>query len=82
MQLRLMHRFRRAPQTQVSLAWLKVGGWLGAHLTGSVPHAPRKRHIEAVAIATDQLGPHRLADEYDERGGERHCRRWSDRSTP
>ena len=71
MQLRLMRLFRRVPQTQVSLAWLKVGGWLGAHLTGSVPHAPRKRHIEAVAVATDQLGPQRLADEYGEPGGER-----------
>ena len=71
MQIRLMRFFRRAPQMQVSLAWLKVGGWLGAHLTGSVPQAPRKRHIEAVAVATDQLGPQRLADEYGEPGGER-----------
>ena len=71
MQLRLMRLFRRVPQTQVSLAWLKVAGWLGAHLTGSVPQAPRKRHIEAVAVATDQLGPQPLADEYGEPGGER-----------
>ncbi len=37
MQLRLMSLFRPARQTQLSLAWLKVGGWLGAHLTGGVP---------------------------------------------
>jgi predicted O-methyltransferase YrrM len=66
-----MRLFRRAPQTEVSLTWLKVGGWLGAHLPGSVPHAPRKRHIEAVALATDRLGPQRLADAYGEPGGER-----------
>jgi predicted O-methyltransferase YrrM len=71
MQSRLMRLFRPAPQTQLSLAWLKTGGWLGAHLTDSVPHTSRKREIEALADATDRLGPQRLADEYGEPGAER-----------
>jgi hypothetical protein len=71
MQSRLMRFIGRAPQTQLSLAWLKRGGWLGAHLTGHVPQAPRKRYIEAVVDATNQLGPQRLAGEYGEPGGER-----------
>jgi predicted O-methyltransferase YrrM len=68
---RLMRFMRRAPQAQLSLAWLKAGGWLSAHLTGSVPPAPGKRRIEAAAEATERLGPQRLADEYGEPGGER-----------
>jgi predicted O-methyltransferase YrrM len=71
MQSRLMRLIGQAPQTQLSLAWLKSGGWLGAHLTGHVPQGPHKRHIEAVADATNHLGPQRLADEYGEPGGER-----------
>jgi predicted O-methyltransferase YrrM len=66
-----MRFMRGAPQTQLSLAWLKAGGWLSDHLTGSVPQAPRKRHIEAVADATERLGPQKLADEYGEPGGQR-----------
>lgn len=66
-----MRLFRPAGRTQLSLTWLKPGGWLGAHLTGSVPHAPRKRRIEAMAEATERLGPQRLADSYGEPGGER-----------
>ena len=71
MQIRLMRLMRWARKTQLSLAWLKAGGWLGAHLTGSVPQALRKRHIEAMAEATERLGPQRLADEYGEPGGKR-----------
>ena len=59
------------PGAQLSLAWLKSGGWLGAHLTGDVPEAPRKAHIEAMAAATNALGPQRLAAEYGEPGGQR-----------
>jgi predicted O-methyltransferase YrrM len=71
MQIRLPRFMRRAPHTPLSLEWLNAGGWLGTHLTGSVPEAPRKRHVEAVAKATERLGPQRLADEYGEPGGER-----------
>jgi predicted O-methyltransferase YrrM len=71
MQMGLMRLFRGAPRTQLSLEWLKAGGWLSAHLTGSVPQTPRKQHIETLAEATDRLGPQRLADEYGEPGGER-----------
>ena len=71
MQIRLMRLMRWARKTQLSLAWLKTGGWLGAHLTGSVPQALRKRHIEAMAEATERLGPQRLADESGEPGGKR-----------
>lgn len=68
---RLVRAFAPAPQTRLSLTWLKKGGWLGTHLGDSVPQAPRKDHIEAVAEATNRLGPQRLADEYGEAGGER-----------
>ena len=56
MQIRLIRLMRWGRKTQLSLAWLKTGGWLGAHLTGSVPQALRKRHIEAMAEATERLG--------------------------
>jgi predicted O-methyltransferase YrrM len=62
---------RGTPQAPLPLEWLKAGGWLGTHLTGSVPEAPRKAHIEARAAATNRMGPQRLADEYGEPGGER-----------
>jgi hypothetical protein len=36
-----------------------------------------KRHVEAVAEATERLGPQRLADEYASQAGNAH-RRWCD----
>lgn len=60
-----------SPATPLKLRWLKRRGWLGAHLTGRVPHAPRKPQIEAAAEATNALGPQRLAVEYGETGGAR-----------
>jgi predicted O-methyltransferase YrrM len=68
---RLRHLIGRTPQTQLSLSWLKAGGWLGTHLKDSVPEAPCKGQIEALAEATDRLGPQKLAEEYCEPGGER-----------
>ena len=63
--------FRRRPVTRLELRWVKRGGWLGDHLTGEVPGAPRRDHIESLAAATNTLGPQRLADEYGESGGTR-----------
>ncbi len=62
---------RPQPNSQLRLAWLKKRGWLAAHLTGSVPQAPRKSHIESIAAATDSLGPQALAAAYGEVGGTR-----------
>jgi predicted O-methyltransferase YrrM len=67
----LRRLFGLPPITTLELRWVKRGGWLGEHLTGRVPHAPRKPHIEAAAAATNALGPQPLAHEYGEAGGVR-----------
>jgi predicted O-methyltransferase YrrM len=68
---RLLRLFRPPASTDLQLAWLKHGGWLGGHLTDQIPLAPRKHHIEAIATETDRLGPQALAEAYGESHGER-----------
>jgi predicted O-methyltransferase YrrM len=55
----------------LNLRWVKRGGWLGRTLRETVPPAPRKRTIEAIADATNALGAQRLAAEYGEPGATR-----------
>jgi len=63
--------FSSTSGSTLDLRWKKRGGWLGRSLVDTVPAAPRKKEIEAIARATNELGAQRLAVEYGEVGGTR-----------
>jgi predicted O-methyltransferase YrrM len=67
----LRRTFGRTTGSQLDLRWKKRGGWLSTSLVDRVPAAPRKQDIEALAAATNRLGPQRLAPQYGEVGGTR-----------
>jgi predicted O-methyltransferase YrrM len=56
---------------RLHLRWRKRDGWLGSHLRERVPRAPRKRHIEAVARTTNDLGAQTLDAAYGQAGAVR-----------